>query len=85
MQEGLWDQLYIIGIHNLMKIKNTDTMKGAYLGPDFKNKEIEMILKNNGAIYEYQDDEEIIENLQIAKSILFNRVVQRRSEFDQEH
>jgi carbamoyltransferase len=38
-----------------------DSMKGAYLGPDFEDKEIESTLKACGAIYKKLEEEDLIE------------------------
>ena len=40
---------------------SSDTMKGSYLGPTFGNKEIEKILSEAGAKYDFFSDDELIE------------------------
>ena len=41
-------------------IQSMDKMKGSYLGPDYKNKEIRTTLKNLGAIFSEYNEDEII-------------------------
>ena len=43
-----------------------DSMKGAYLGPDFEDKEIESTLKACGAIYKKLEEEDLIEMVAVA-------------------
>ncbi len=42
-----------------------DSMKGSYLGPDFTNSEIEKILIEEGAVYKYYDDSELLKETAI--------------------
>ena len=42
-----------------------DSMKGSYLGPDFTNSEIEKILIEEGAVYKYYDDPELLKETAI--------------------
>jgi carbamoyltransferase len=59
-----------------------DTMKGAYLGPEFSDDEIEIELKTCGAIYKKVSEEDLIE--QVAKALVEQKAVgwmQGRMEF----
>ena len=59
-----------------------DAMKGAYLGPEFSDDEIESELKARGAIYENLSDDELIE--QVASALADGKAVgwmQGRMEF----
>ena len=40
-----------------------DEMKGSYLGPSFKNNEIEKILKSLNAVYKKKDDEDLLKTV----------------------
>ena len=46
-------------------IKNGDEMNGSYLGPSFKEKDIENTLKKLGAIYEKMSEEYLINTISI--------------------
>jgi carbamoyltransferase len=62
--------------------KERDAMKGAYLGPDFKDNEIEAELKACGAIYKKYSDSELID--EVAKALADEKAVgwmQGRMEF----
>lgn len=61
---------------------NNDAMKGAYLGPDFKDNDIENELKACGAIYKKTSEEEMID--EVSNSLADEKVVgwmQGRMEF----
>ena len=49
-----------LGNKRIINSNNKDQMKGSYLGPSFKNIEIEEMLKSLNANYEKQDDENLI-------------------------
>ena len=44
-------------------LARTDGMKGSYLGPSFEQEEIEMVLKDAGAIYHKVDDNELLNRI----------------------
>jgi carbamoyltransferase len=48
-------------LKNDRRIELPDAMQGAYLGPSYKNDEIEELLKSKGAIFTKMSDEELIE------------------------
>ncbi len=56
-------------------VKLEDSMKGAFLGYSIKeeDKEVDEIIKHNGGVFEYQKEEEIIE--QLAKDIDSGKVI----------
>ena len=43
-----------------IKFKNKDEMKGSYLGPEYSNETIKIHLEKSGAIFEFLDDDKII-------------------------
>ena len=70
--------------HNKERVVSTerDAMKGAYLGPEFSNDEIESELKACGAVYRNLSDDELIE--QVASALAQEKAVgwmQGRMEF----
>ena len=48
-------------LNNNRKISTTDDMRGSYLGPQFKQDEIEKELKNMGAVFEKFSEDKMIE------------------------
>jgi len=48
-------------LNNNRKISTTDDMRGSYLGPQFKQDEIEQELKNMGAVFEKFSEDKMIE------------------------
>jgi|TARA_B110000438_G_scaffold296984_1_gene342564 carbamoyltransferase len=48
--------------------EDRDEMKGSYLGPSFSNQEIEIFLKDSGAIFHKLTEEDLIEKVAIALS-----------------
>jgi len=60
-------------LNNVRKISPTDDMKGSYLGPEFKQSEIESELKKIGAVFENFSEEEMtkktVEGLMKEKTI----------------
>ncbi len=48
-------------LNNQREVKSLDSMRGSYLGPNFKQNSIDEELKNNNAIFEVYDYETIIE------------------------
>ncbi|MAH99384.1 MAG: hypothetical protein CMA12_08650 [Euryarchaeota archaeon] len=67
---------------NVRQINNKDTMSGSYLGPEYKNEEIEKSLINNQAIFLKYSEEDLIKL--VAKKISEGKVVgwfQGKAEF----
>ena len=53
--------MWYIELKNQRNIDTDDSMQGSYLGPEFKNDQIERQLKQLGANYELFDDENLID------------------------
>jgi len=48
-------------VHRKAAVPPADAMQGAFLGPEYSDKEIEAVLKAHGAVYEWLDDTALLE------------------------
>ncbi len=79
---GAAQAFYYQELDNKRKILKTDSMNGSYLGPKFTDDQVEVELKNCGAIYKKLTSDKIIKN--IAKLLSEEKVIgwfQGRMEF----
>ena len=64
--------------------KKTDSMQGAYLGPQYSNNDIKVYLDENGFTYLKLEDDELPEKIADLISQKSNRMVSGRMEFGPE-
>ncbi len=79
---GAAQAFYYQELDNKRKILKTDSMNGSYLGPKFTDDQVEVELKNCGAIYKKLTSDKIIKN--VAKLLSEEKVIgwfQGRMEF----